>query len=63
MSLEEIERGMDAITKVLSDMTTQLIIINKNLVDIYLGQSTVDTETIEKSLMSIDKALWEIAQK
>lgn len=64
MSLEGIVIGLQATTKVLLELERALSTISERLENIEIAISTgIDTDQIESSLQSIDKALWEIAQK
>ena len=64
MSLEGIVIGLQATTKVLLDLERALSTISERLENIEIAIPTgIDTDQIESSLPSIDKALWEIAQK
>lgn len=64
MSLEGIEKGLQVATKILLDIEADLKTISESLENIAaLMPSEIDTDEIVAPLQSIDKALWEIAQK
>lgn len=64
MSLEGIEKGLQAITRVLLDLERALGTISERLESIEGAiPGGIYTDQIEASLQSIDRALGEIAQK
>ena len=64
MSLEGIEKGLQVTTTILLDLEAALRTISENLERIEVAMPIgIDTDKIEASLESIDKALWAIAEK